>query len=144
PRRAHRWIGSDRRSHIGPPCGDGWICTTRLLTVARRLDVAIARALDARGSAATPTAARRCRGPTTCGTAAICVGPPARPPILGWTAVGVIAVMANAAPIPASPVVPVAPAIADPRVVVIPGDDQRRWRTPVVAPRTPVGVPKDE
>lgn len=54
-------------------------------------------------------------------------------------AVGVIAVHAHASPVPTGSVVPDAPGVGRPRVVVVPVDDQRRGRSVVVAPAPVVG-----
>ncbi len=121
----------------------------RLLVAAgqrRRLDVAIACRDDRRSptTATTTTGIRLGRRTSTSGPAGICVGSVARAPVMRRSTVGVVAVMTDAAPVPTSPVVTDAPAIGDPRIVVVPHVDERHGRPVVVRPRVPVGIPEHE
>jgi len=59
-------------------------------------------------------------------------------------AVGVVAVDADAAPVPARPVVPGAPVVGRVRVVAVPAGHQRSGRAPVVDPVAQLGAVVDE
>jgi hypothetical protein len=121
----------------------GHRCAGGRLACGRRSDIAGPGGADTRGPTAALTvgALRRTasRRPTM-----ITMRAPARAPVGRRPAVGVVAVVADPAPVPTGPVVTDPPGVGDPRVVVIPHDHQRRRRTPVVAPHAPVGVPEDE
>jgi hypothetical protein len=153
-RCGHIGSSSDRRrsaglrvaGHVVASRSDRDRCTTGFVRgVARRRgsgDIAIACRDDAR-SRATATIGLRRR--TAAGRSTrVGVRTVARTPSIRRPTVGVIAVVADATPIPTGPVVADAPAIGDPRIVIVPDHDQRCGRSVVVAPRVPVRIPEHE
>jgi hypothetical protein len=113
------------------------------LRTTTRADVTRTRSFDARGPATTTVVGWH-RGPATRGSTRIAVGAVARSPVIRRPTVGMVAVVPDATPIPTSPVVPNAPRVRDPGIVVVPAHDQRRGRAPVVRPHAPIRIPKDE